>query len=468
MVIDISYWTRVIKNIIYVILILLGLYFAFKLSIFYMPFLIAFIISLIVEPTIKFIMKKTKLTRRSSSIIIFIIVASFILGGLAWILITLFSEASSLLQGLNNYIDKAYIQIQAIINNFDFNKIYLSDEILNVIQNSTGDFLETASNWLRNALTGLIGIITSLPTIAICIGITVVALYFICVDKIYILDQIEHHIPELWVKKIGTHLRDLIKTLGAFLKAQATLILITFFILLIGLNILKLLNFNIQYPLLIALLIGFIDALPILGAGTVLIPWAILSTLNNDWNLGIALIVLSITISLTRQILEPKLISKNIGVHPIFTLIAMYTGFKIIGVIGLLLGPIILIIFKNIFASLIDQGVFKTIFNQKWNKRDRGKVFHFTRKSKQKLDFYLLYCEVFRFNTMSSKILEEVITYHFDGLTLTIPVFPYIIFFEDDVVIPSFRYALIVSFSHKWTKETYEPLTLFKRGFLCC
>jgi len=365
MVIDISYWTRVIKNIIYVILILLGLYFAFKLSIFYMPFLIAFIISLIVEPTIKFIMKKTKLTRRSSSIIIFIIVASFILGGLAWILITLFSEASSLLQGLNNYIDKAYIQIQAIINNFDFNKIYLSDEILNVIQNSTGDFLETASNWLRNALTGLIGIITSLPTIAICIGITVVALYFICVDKIYILDQIEHHIPELWVKKIGTHLRDLIKTLGAFLKAQATLILITFFILLIGLNILKLLNFNIQYPLLIALLIGFIDALPILGAGTVLIPWAILSTLNNDWNLGIALIVLSITISLTRQILEPKLISKNIGVHPIFTLIAMYTGFKIIGVIGLLLGPIILIIFKNIFASLIDQGVFKTIFNQK-------------------------------------------------------------------------------------------------------
>lgn len=365
MIVDVSYWTRVLKNIIYVILLLLGLYFTLKLSIFYMPFLIAFIISLIIEPAIKFIMKKTNLTRRCSSIIIFIIVASIILGGLAWILITLFSEASSLLQSLNNYFDKAYIEIEAFINTFDFDKIHLSDEILNVIQNSTGDLLETASNWLRNALTGLIDIVTSLPSIAICIGITVIALYFICVDKIYILDQIEHHVPKLWVKKIGTHLRELIKTLGGYLKAQATLIIVSFIISLVGLYILKFVKFNIQYPLLMALFIGFVDALPILGSGSVMIPWAIISALNGDWNLGIAIIVLLIIMSVIRQILEPKLVSKNIGVHPIFTLIAMYTGFKIIGIMGLLLGPIILIIFKNIFSSLIDQGVFKTIFNQK-------------------------------------------------------------------------------------------------------
>ena len=69
--------------------------------------------------------------------------------------------------------------------------------------------------------------------------------------------------------------------------------------------------------------------------------------------------------SVVRQILEPKLVSKNIGVHPIFTLLAMYTGFKVIGILGLLIGPIVLIIFKNIFANLIDRGVFKTIFDKK-------------------------------------------------------------------------------------------------------
>lgn len=365
MIVDVSYWTRVLKNILYVVLLLIGLYFVLKLSIFYMPFLIAFIISLMIEPAIKFIMEKTKLTRRSSSIIIFILVSAIILGSLTWVLITLFSESSSLLQGLNDYFDKAYIQFQALIKTFQFDKIHLSDEVMNVIQNSTGDLLETASNWLRNSLTGLINLVTSLPSIAICIGITVIALYFICVDKIYILDQIEHHLPKVWVKKIGRHLKDLIQTLGGYLKAEATLILVSFIISLIGLYILQFTGFHVQYPLLMALFIGFVDALPILGSGTVMIPWAIICAINGDINLGIAIIILLIIMSIARQVLEPKLVSKNIGVHPIFTLIAMYTGFKVIGIMGLLIGPIVLIIFKNIFASLIDQGVFKTIFDRK-------------------------------------------------------------------------------------------------------
>ena len=96
-----------------------------------------------------------------------------------------------------------------------------------------------------------------------------------------------------------------------------------------------------------------------------MIPWAILCAINGDLNLGIAIIILLVIMSVIRQLLEPKLVSKNIGIHPIFTLIAMYTGFKVIGVMGLLIGTIVLIIFKNIFANLIDKGVFKTIFDRK-------------------------------------------------------------------------------------------------------
>ena len=264
MIINMSYWTRVLKNVLYVILILIGLYVALKLSIFYMPFLIAFIISLMIEPAIKKIMKKTGLTRRTSSIIIFILVSIIIIGGLVWLLITLFAESSNLLQSLNDYFDKLYEQFQNLINYFNFDNIHLSNEILNVIQNSTGDFLTTASTWLRNILNNLLDFITSIPSIAICIGITVIALYFICVDKIYILDQIEHHLPKLWVKKISIHLKELIQTLGGYLKAEATLILVSFIISLVGLYFLQIVGFNIQYPLLMALFIGFVDALPIL------------------------------------------------------------------------------------------------------------------------------------------------------------------------------------------------------------
>ena len=101
------------------------------------------------------------------------------------------------------------------------------------------------------------------------------------------------------------------------------------------------------------------------GSGTVMIPWAIISAVNGDISLGIGLFILYVIVLVVHQILEPRIVSGHIGVHPIFTLIAMYTGFKLIGVIGLLIGPIVLIIVKNIFANLIDRGVFKTIFDRK-------------------------------------------------------------------------------------------------------
>ena len=96
-----------------------------------------------------------------------------------------------------------------------------------------------------------------------------------------------------------------------------------------------------------------------------MIPWAITSAVNGDLNLGIALFVLYVIILVVRQLLEPRIVGKNIGIHPIFTLIAMYTGFKISGLIGLIIGPIILIILQNIFETMIDNGIVKTILDRK-------------------------------------------------------------------------------------------------------
>ena len=264
MIFDMSYWTRVGRRILYVVLLFLGQCVGLKIAVFYMPFLVAFIISLIIEPAIKWIMRRFKLTRKTSSIIIFTIALIVILGTLIWLIATLFAESSNLLQSLNDYIDKAYIQVQKLITSLNFDKIKISNEIVGVIQNSTGDMITTISNWVRSILTGLIDFVTSIPSIAICVGITVIALYFICVDKIYILDQIEHHLPKVWVRKLGNHMKDLISTLGGYLKAEATLILVSFIISLIGLYILEFLEFDVTYPLLMALFIGFVDALPIL------------------------------------------------------------------------------------------------------------------------------------------------------------------------------------------------------------
>ena len=231
-----------------------------------------------------------------------------------------------------------------------------------MFRNTSQEILVKLSNWMTQFLTNLIEIITSIPAIAIYVVITIMSLYFMCTDKIYMLDLLEHHMPQKWIRKLGKHIREITFSLGGYLKAEATLILISFIISVIGLYLLKIIGMDIKYPLLIALAIGFVDALPILGSGTVMVPWAIISALNGDLKLGISIIVLWIIMSVVRQFLEPKIVSGKIGIHPIFTLIAMYTGFKLIGVMGMLVGPIVLIILKSIFAKEIDEGFYNRFF----------------------------------------------------------------------------------------------------------
>lgn len=358
-----TYWTSVIKRIIYLLLIIVGLYIAFKLAVFYLPFVIAFILALIMEPNIKYLMKKFKISRKISSIIVFIIVFGTILGLISWGIATLISESSNLLSGINQYYDIAYNKIQDIIQGFNLEKIKISNELLQIIQDTSFSVLEKVSEYLQELLSKILKIVTSIPVFAVYLVVTLLALYFICTDKIYMLDELEHHLPEKWMKEITVHLRGIIKSLGGYLKAQITLILISFIISLVGLYIFYFAGLNVNYPLLIALGIGFVDALPILGSGTAMVPWAIISSLNGDIRLGICIIILWIIMSVVRQFLEPRIVSGKIGIHPIFTIIAMYTGFKLIGVMGMFLGPIILIIIKNIFSDFIDGGVVKTILD---------------------------------------------------------------------------------------------------------
>ena len=365
MIFDEIHWKRVLKRSTYLILSILGIYLLFRLAIFYIPFLIAFIISLIMEPAIKQLMNKMKLTRRTSSIIVFIIVFGIIAGILIIGTITIISEATGLLQTLNSYFDTAYSQIQNFINNLEFDSIKIPNEIMSIIQNSVGEILNYLANWAKNLLTSIVNFATSIPTIAIYFVVTILALYFICIDKIYILDQVEHHFPKKWSKKMLIHIREIVSIIGAYIKAQAILIFISFIISVAGLYIFKFVGLNIEFPLLIALGIGFIDALPILGSGTIMIPWGVGVALNGDIKLAISIIGLWILMSVVRQFIEPKIVSNQIGIHPIFTLIAMYTGFKILGIIGLIIGPIVLIILNNIFSNLIDKGILKTIFDKK-------------------------------------------------------------------------------------------------------
>ena len=230
MVIDMGYWSKVVKRVVVLALSVIGIFLAFKLAVFYMPFLIAFVLSLMIEPLIRLLMRKTKLKRKSSAIVVLVIVCSIIVGLLVWGVATLISEAVDLMQSLNTYIEIASNQIQGFIEKIDFNRINIPDSVTQMLQNSAGDFIGTVSVWIKNALNGILNVVTSIPTMGIYVAVTFMALYFISADKIYMVDQLEHHLPATWVKTIGVHLKELVKSLGGYLKAQVTLIFISFII----------------------------------------------------------------------------------------------------------------------------------------------------------------------------------------------------------------------------------------------
>lgn len=250
---ELIYWTSVGKRIILLIIAVIGVIISFKMAYFYMPFVIAFIISIIIEPIIRFFMKKFKLSRRFSSIIVLLLTFGIIIGMLIWGIITLISESTNLLSSFNDYYNKINSQIQSIINCIDFSKINIPNNILNMIEESSITLLQKGSYYFQNFLTKVISSLTKIPEISIYFAITILALYFICTDKIYMLDELEHHLPEKWMKELSKHIRELIKVLGGYLKSQAILILISFVICLIGLYILYFCGFNVGFPLISAI-----------------------------------------------------------------------------------------------------------------------------------------------------------------------------------------------------------------------
>lgn len=141
MVIDMGYWTKVLKRLFTLALSILGFYILIKLSIFYIPFVIAFLIAMLIEPIIKYVQKRTRWERKTSAILVLIIVSAILIGLIVWGIFSLVSEAYDLLGGLNGYTEKMYNKFQSITSRIQLNSLSLPEEITGVIQNSTQDIL---------------------------------------------------------------------------------------------------------------------------------------------------------------------------------------------------------------------------------------------------------------------------------------------------------------------------------------
>ncbi|QGT99202.1 Sporulation integral membrane protein YtvI [Candidatus Syntrophocurvum alkaliphilum] len=317
-----------------------------------LPFVLAIILAVLIEPVVHFFENKTKM-RRSLSVFLSL---TLVVGGLVYIISLVISVVTRELMALYklglSYSDELTYNILAAISDFRlfYLRLDLPPQVHTAIEDNIENAIEIIQTVAESIINNLVNLLTMLPNIFVFIMIATVATFFIMKDRAIIRKFILQIIPSNVRSKTRNIVGDLFRALVGFFKAYTILISVTTIITVIALKLL-----GVDYVLTIGILIGLLDILPILGPALIFIPWIIWQFVVGNTFMGLSLLILYITISIVRQFLEPKIVGDNIGLHPLVTLISLYIGLRIAGVIGIILGPVTVVIFIACYrAGLFD------------------------------------------------------------------------------------------------------------------
>lgn len=320
-----------------------------------LPFILAFIIVLIINPVIKFVTKRLNIKHEIISIIIM-----FLLYAIVGILIFEFFMMS--IVGLRNVL--SYVQpyteenllpalanVQNTINSF-ISQFRVFDSPDSLIE--TFDLGSTVAAFINKitsmGLSFLSNISSKVPSFLIGFIFTIMLSFFISMQYDNVLDFLFSLLPKK-ARDIAFDLKNIgIELIGKYFVATLKIMVITFVLLIIGFLIIK-----IPYAVVFALGIAVFDALPVLGTGTILIPWGIIELIQGNITQGAGLLIIYVVILVMRNIIEPQIIGQKLGLNPIVSIVSIYVGFKLFGFVGMIAMPII----TQIVLELNNRGIIK-------------------------------------------------------------------------------------------------------------
>jgi sporulation integral membrane protein YtvI len=351
---------RIIKIGLAIIGIIIGIVVLYNLSVYFMPFLIAFIIASIIEPIIRFLMRKARIPRKVAAplTLLFFLCSFGVI--IILIIIRLINEIKSVAIILPDIITNLYANMTVWIDKSIDVFQWLPSEITDTIGGILSDLSKNLANLLRSITKGAYITAISIPEALLITIITIISTFFISNDRERISKFFTAQFPEKWINKLKTIINDMFSALIGYLKAQLIIMVITFVELFLGFTIIR-----VRYSLLLAFIISIVDALPILGTGGFLIPWSIYSFFAGNIRLGVSLLILYGIVLIVRQLIEPKIVGTQMGMYPLVTLIAMYTGLKTLGFLGLILGPVLMLVIRNIITGILKNRTIKELIEVK-------------------------------------------------------------------------------------------------------
>ena len=314
------------------------------------PFILGTLLALSAEPMVRFLHKKLHVPRPVSAGI-GVSMAFFLLAMLLLCLCALLiRELGSLGKVLPDLGQTAKSGFSLVQNWLLQLSSHTPDSLQPVLEQNVNRFFSDSAALLDKAIGYLLGLAGTLlghvPDSALSLGTALLSAFLISAKLPRLRRYFLRHLPRQWLRSLVETVRRIRRVMGGWFAAQCKLAGVSFVILLLALVILQ-----IPYALLWASIICLVDAFPVLGTGTVLLPWSLMCLLQGDTARAIGLASTYVVVSLTRSVLEPRFLSRHLGLDPLVTLIALYAGFRLWGIGGMILAPMLTVMALQITAK---------------------------------------------------------------------------------------------------------------------
>lgn len=325
-----------------------------KLVGIFIPFILAFLLSLVLNPIADRLHKKVKLPRTVTAVLLIVfavVILGGIVGGVVYKIVdevkSLYANFPQIAKSLSDWITNMRAGMENIYSSMpDYLKSTFDSTYLD-IQSSFSSFINKS---YQPVVSGAGNVAKKIPGVFVGTIVFLLSLFFMVSDSENVSNIIKKVIPNKIVEGMRNVCSEIKKSLGKYVKAQLIIMSVVFVIIIVGLSIL-----NVEYALLIAIAVAVFDALPFFGSGAVLIPWSLISFIDSNMKNGVGLLIIYLSVLLTRQMIEPKIVSSKIGMNPLVTLMAMYVGYRVFSIGGMILGPVLLVL----IISLKNAGAFK-------------------------------------------------------------------------------------------------------------
>lgn len=332
-------YVKIVVNLILCILAaVLVIWLGPKLLSFFLPFVIALIVSAIANPLVNFLEKKVKILRKYSSAVIIVFVLAFLfaliyfaLWGAIQGVQALFGEMDDIIATFLGFLDEFRLALSNLSISLPASLHEaiqsLDSSIETTLTSFAKDLMEqinfsAAGSYLNNALNVLILII-----------ISILATYFVMIDRNQLSLAVSRMVP-MSIQQYYHVVMDNIKTaVGGYLKTQLKLMIIIMLALWLGFKLL-----NVEYALLLAFITAILDFLPVFGTGTIIGPWVVFKVISGDYLYAVFLVIIYLVCLLLKQLLQPKIMGDSVGLSPLYALFFMFVGYRINGIIGMIIG----------------------------------------------------------------------------------------------------------------------------------